>query len=385
MYIYIYMVHGDALLAPLERTMILKPMGNEFPVGMRVLALDDDHISLMNLKTMLRRCQYHVFWVLRLREGGGSPFKESMDLQERIVLVSSFTCIYIHSLPISLDSKLSIFASSIFAVTTTRRAVTALQMLRDSMYKFDLVITEVHLSDMGGLQLLEHVVNEMDLPVVCMYVLLSSDGDSKLVMKGITLGASDYLVKPVQLKELKVIWQHVIRRRISNPIRCRLGIPHRALPKKTLELLTVENVTTTAENVARHQANELGNGSSRDSDQANQQLNEIADLGSSGSVAVHIDPSAEDSSNNNNGIIRRNVTCSSTTSTSSAFQSMLDVPGLISRLLYYCFPSKKCIELAGALIQQPDDDCCSKGDTSSNQQSLEDVSLFDFFLAFLRV
>lgn len=32
-------------------------------------------------------------------------------------------------------------------------------------------------------------------------------------MKGITHGACDYLVKPVRLKELKNIWQHVLRRK----------------------------------------------------------------------------------------------------------------------------------------------------------------------------
>lgn len=47
--------------------------------------------------------------------------------------------------------------------------------------------------------------------------MLSSNSDSKLVMKGITHGACDYLVKPVRLEELKNIWQHVIRRKKVEP------------------------------------------------------------------------------------------------------------------------------------------------------------------------
>lgn len=46
-----------------------------------------------------------------------------------------------------------------------------------------------------------------------MVVVLSANGDPKLVMKGITHGACDYLLKPVRIEELKNIWQHVIRRK----------------------------------------------------------------------------------------------------------------------------------------------------------------------------
>jgi two-component response regulator (ARR-B family) len=43
---------------------------------------------------------------------------------------------------------------------------------------------------------------------------MSADGETDLVMKGITHGACDYLLKPVRLEELRNIWQHVIRRRV---------------------------------------------------------------------------------------------------------------------------------------------------------------------------
>lgn len=43
--------------------------------------------------------------------------------------------------------------------------------------------------------------------------VLSGNGDPKNVMKGITHGACDYLLKPVRIEELKNIWQHVVRRK----------------------------------------------------------------------------------------------------------------------------------------------------------------------------
>eukprot|EP00268_Persea_americana_P056781 TRINITY_DN6744_c0_g4_i3.p1 TRINITY_DN6744_c0_g4~~TRINITY_DN6744_c0_g4_i3.p1 ORF type:complete len:748 (-),score=185.28 TRINITY_DN6744_c0_g4_i3:819-3062(-) len=124
-----------------------------FPVGMRVLAVDDDPTCLKLLENLLRRCEYHV--------------------------------------------------------TTTNQAVTALKMLRENKDKYDLVISDVHMPDMDGFKLLELVGLEMDLPVI----MLSANSDTSAVMKGITHGACDYLLKPVRIEELKNIWQHVIRRR----------------------------------------------------------------------------------------------------------------------------------------------------------------------------
>ncbi|KAF4377790.1 hypothetical protein G4B88_031456 [Cannabis sativa] len=181
---------------------------------MRVLAVDDDPLCLRLLETLLRRCQYHV--------------------------------------------------------TTSSEAVAALNMLREKRNNFDLVISEVQMPDMDGFKLLELVRLEMNLPVI----MLSGNGDPKLVMKGITEGACDYLLKPVRIEELKNIWKHVIRGKKnefdddepSTQKKPRviwslelhqkfvtavnhLGID-KAVPKKILHLMNVDNLTR--ENVASH-------------------------------------------------------------------------------------------------------------------------------------
>ncbi|CAH8328373.1 unnamed protein product [Eruca vesicaria subsp. sativa] len=125
---------------------------DQFPVGMRVLAVDDDQTCLRILQTLLHRCQYHV--------------------------------------------------------TTTDKAQTALELLRENKNKFDLVISDVDMPDMDGFKLLELVGLEMDLPVI----MLSAHSDPKYVMKGVKHGACDYLLKPVRIEELKNIWQHVVRK-----------------------------------------------------------------------------------------------------------------------------------------------------------------------------
>lgn len=46
--------------------------------------------------------------------------------------------------------------------------------------------------------------------------MLSAHSDYDSVMKGIIHGACDYLVKPVGLKELRNIWQHVVKKKIKS-------------------------------------------------------------------------------------------------------------------------------------------------------------------------
>lgn len=48
--------------------------------------------------------------------------------------------------------------------------------------------------------------------------MLSACDDTNLLMKGISHGACDYLLKPVRLEELRNIWQHVVRRNKSGVV-----------------------------------------------------------------------------------------------------------------------------------------------------------------------
>lgn len=43
--------------------------------------------------------------------------------------------------------------------------------------------------------------------------VMSADDGQNVVMKGVTHGACDYLIKPVRIEALKNIWQHVVRKR----------------------------------------------------------------------------------------------------------------------------------------------------------------------------
>ncbi|KAL2347791.1 hypothetical protein Fmac_001791 [Flemingia macrophylla] len=124
----------------------------DFPAGLRVLVVDDDATTLRIIEQMSIRCRYRV--------------------------------------------------------TTCTEATVALNLLRERKGCFDVVLSDVHMPDMDGYKLLEHVGLEMDLPVI----MMSGDSSTSAVMKGIRHGACDYLIKPVREEELRNIWQHVARK-----------------------------------------------------------------------------------------------------------------------------------------------------------------------------
>ncbi|KAK6930895.1 SANT/Myb domain [Dillenia turbinata] len=130
------------------------PRTDMFPAGLRVLVVDDDPTWLKILEKMLKKCSYEV--------------------------------------------------------TTCCLAREALDLLRERKDGFDIVISDVNMPDMDGFKLLEHVGLEMDLPVI----MMSVDGETSRVMKGVQHGACDYLLKPIRMKELRNIWQHVFRKKI---------------------------------------------------------------------------------------------------------------------------------------------------------------------------
>lgn len=47
----------------------------------------------------------------------------------------------------------------------------------------------------------------------CCPAVMSSNGETSVVLRGVTHGAVDFLIKPVRVEELRNVWQHVVRRR----------------------------------------------------------------------------------------------------------------------------------------------------------------------------
>ena len=82
----------------------------------------------------------------------------------------------------------------------------AIEYLNDN--KPELIILDVTLSDGNGFDLYERVIKEKGIPVI----FLTARDDEDDVIKGLSLGAEDYMTKPFSTKELLVRVNKIILR-----------------------------------------------------------------------------------------------------------------------------------------------------------------------------
>lgn len=96
---------------------------------------------------------------------------------------------------------------------------------------------------------------------------MSANGETDVVMKGITHGACDYLLKPVRIEELRNIWQHVIRRKRSDLLpkdQEHSGSVDNS--KKRDEEADISSAPETAQNKKKRKEVDSGGGSDRQDD-----------------------------------------------------------------------------------------------------------------------
>lgn len=100
-----------------------------------------------------------------------------------------------------------------YRVTTCESGAEAIELLRRGT-EFNLLLTDVMMPDIDGPKLLQHVRHHSQfsqLPVI----MMSANQHSEIVFECVRSGADDYLLKPVTVKQVKLLWQHVWRKQYS--------------------------------------------------------------------------------------------------------------------------------------------------------------------------
>ncbi|KAL5204458.1 hypothetical protein ABZP36_009329 [Zizania latifolia] len=98
-----------------------------------------------------------------------------------------------------------------YRVAAVADGMKAWEVMRERAYAFDLVLTEVTMPTLSGIELLSRIVAAdecKNIPVI----MMSSQDSIGTVLKCMQKGAVDFLVKPVRKNELCNLWQHVWRR-----------------------------------------------------------------------------------------------------------------------------------------------------------------------------
>ena len=100
-----------------------------------------------------------------------------------------------------------------YSVTVAEDGAEAMELLRSNPPgTFHLVLTDVHMPQMNGIELLQYIQSEDTLRSVPV-VMMSSFDNGDIVYECVEGGAEEYLVKPVTHKEVRHLWQHVLKKR----------------------------------------------------------------------------------------------------------------------------------------------------------------------------
>jgi len=97
-----------------------------------------------------------------------------------------------------------------FFVSTAINAADAEEKLK--IVKFDLASIDIMMPGKDGLQLTKEIRETIDLPII----LLTAKGESEDRIKGLEVGAEDYLPKPFEPKELLLRIKNIIKRLKKN-------------------------------------------------------------------------------------------------------------------------------------------------------------------------
>lgn len=118
---------------------------------------------------------------------------------------------YAHILVIDDDLRLRSLLSRYlqengFAVSAAKDAENARMFL--GQYKFDLLIVDVMMPNESGLEFLQKLRQESDVPAI----VLTAMGETQDRISGLEAGADDYLPKPFEPKELVLRINNILRR-----------------------------------------------------------------------------------------------------------------------------------------------------------------------------
>ena len=125
-----------------------------------------------------------------------------------------------------------------YKVTTAADGIAALKHFRTG--SFDLIILDVMLPELNGFDVCEEIRKE-DTQVPILF--LTAKGTSEDKVRGLKLGADDYLTKPFNLEELLLRLQILIKRyAIKKPVK---NLQHYRFNENEINFITYEIISST--------------------------------------------------------------------------------------------------------------------------------------------
>ena len=121
-----------------------------------------------------------------------------MDTEARILVVDDEESI--------CEALKEVLEYESYAVTAVTRAEEALKLLADET--FDVLISDIKMPEMDGMELLEQVRKLSDVPVI----MITGHGDIDTAVSALKKGAFDFITKPLDLNRLLISVRHARER-----------------------------------------------------------------------------------------------------------------------------------------------------------------------------
>ena len=100
-----------------------------------------------------------------------------------------------------------------YLVTTANSAENAIDKVE--VVKFDLIILDIMMPGKNGLEFIEENKKKLETPII----LLTAKGEAKERVKGLEIGADDYLPKPFEPKELILRIKNILKKTKSSNVK----------------------------------------------------------------------------------------------------------------------------------------------------------------------
>ena len=109
--------------------------------------------------------------------------------------------LYIEDDLLTAETVMEFLTDEEFKVTHTDSIVDAIALVKN--YSFDIVLLDLRLQDYDGFEFLKSIKGAKSIPII----VISALNDTKIKVKAFRYGASDFMVKPIDLLELEArIW-----------------------------------------------------------------------------------------------------------------------------------------------------------------------------------
>jgi two-component system KDP operon response regulator KdpE len=142
-----------------------------------------------------------------------------------------------------------------YGIRTAADGEEALQLMKD--WTPDLIVTDLRMPNMDGLQLCRHIRTESRIPII----VLSVKGEEKIKVEALDAGADDYITKPFSVNELLARVRAALRRASTPPETetpvlevgdFRIDIPGRTVQVKNREVRLTPKEFDLLVHLARH-------------------------------------------------------------------------------------------------------------------------------------